>query len=61
MMSKVRCMMSKVKGMIAKSQLIEKTKLILSQDTLLLFLLQENNELIKIIAKSIATTKSNQK
>ena len=54
-------MMSKVKGMIAKSQLIEKTKLILSQDTLLLFLLQENNELIKIIAKSIATTKSNQK
>jgi len=38
--------------------LIEKTQLIEKSDTILVFLLKENKELIKIIAKSIVTSKS---
>jgi len=38
--------------------LIEKTQLIEKSNTILVFLLKENEELIKIIAKSIVTSKS---
>ncbi len=42
-------------------RLIEKAKMVQSTDADFIFLLKENTELIKIIAKSIATTKSNKK
>ena len=38
-------------------RLIEKAKLVSPTDAVLIFLLKENQELIKIIAKSISTTK----
>jgi len=38
--------------------LIEKTQLIEKSETILVFLFKENKELIKIIAKSIVTSKS---
>jgi four helix bundle protein len=41
-------------------KLISKSSLIPTDDQKLNFLIQENNELINIIAKSLATTKKNQ-
>jgi len=42
------------------SKLISKSSLISKDDHTLTFLIQENNELINIIAKSLATIKKNQ-
>ena len=55
---KLQVVLKELKESLYWLHLIEKTQLIEKSDTILVFLLKENRELIKIIAKSIVTSKS---
>jgi len=55
---KLQVVLKELKESLYWLRLIEKTQLIEKSETILVFLFKENKELIKIIAKSIVTSKS---
>ena len=55
---KLQIVLKELKESLYWLRLIEKTKFVDKSDAILVFLLKENRELIKIIAKSIVTSKS---